>query len=829
MKTFLITLLLGSVAAGAAPLFPDVDGDHWARDAVARLAEAGLLEGYPDGTFKGDRASSRYEVALLVARLLQKAEQSQATFADKGQLELLRQLAQSLRQELEALGVRVENLEGEVGRIDERVQELERLTFYGSFESFTLTQTMVNRGGSTGAGLNTLDYNDTVGASAGPALRPQVHGIIPVVDYRNGRALVNGVGFTALARLGVKARLDQDSEAGLELAAFSSQGNTLVDTYWGVSAPYLANAWTANNLNQGVAQGQNNQPFSRAVFDHAWYEHKPSKTRITLGYYEKLRMDRFIYVGQSNNNAFGPARFGGFGIQALGQWDLGQDQELKYELFTSRFGDGGNLYQGNNYTHLVFGGDLNYRRGRADIQFNWVRFYDESPDSLPLTGLDNITNVAYLNSPGWSQTQWVNPPGHFANQRSAREIANTGAVQGVFTPNVLDSRPVAGWNGNADNALGITQGAGNFGSQAQTTYGASARYWIPLQEADGKEGIRLLGAFGHSDYKSNRNSSYISSGNLYRFELEGILDQGNLNFNLQAQSIDPNYNPALFNAALLGIRFVRPFNFIGRFHLHDSGAYPQNRQGLLFKGDYSWADRSFTVGWKAGVSQQTQTSLYDVRVRGGALGPAIPTHDVIGFAPGFFDPVFAGFAHPNIYGPKSGNSFDANLSPLENPRGHMQEWGLYFKHKMDQPRLSFDLALERNTYRRDSALSAAQGGSQNQVDLKTDYARLGLAWTFRDDWTLRAGSEVVRALGHHDPGGLYNHIAVARGQTNFINMDSTQMIPYLGLDVQMSPTSSWSLDVAFYNTRDRVDQHIPTGTSFSWSGPQVSSSYKLTF
>ncbi|MFX8106576.1 S-layer homology domain-containing protein, partial [Acinetobacter baumannii] len=68
--------------AMSAPMFPDVP-DMWAKDAVAALAAKGILEGYPDGTFKGDRAATRYEVAMIVARLLAKMEQEHATFATK--------------------------------------------------------------------------------------------------------------------------------------------------------------------------------------------------------------------------------------------------------------------------------------------------------------------------------------------------------------------------------------------------------------------------------------------------------------------------------------------------------------------------------------------------------------------------------------------------------------------------------------------------------------------------------------------------------------------------------------------------------------------------
>jgi len=833
----------------AAPLFPSREENHWAHQAMRRLAQQGLTEGYPDGSFKGDRAASRYEVATILARLLAREERIHSTLASQEQRQLVHQLARELSQELSALGVRVTHLEEQVAQLEPRVKELERITLYGSFESRVVTQTFANRGnpdndnqrGGLGTkGVPFLNYNQIVGAGPGATLRPQVNGVIPVVDYRNGRSLVSGVGFTALLRLGLKAQLGDDSEAGVEFAGFSSQGNQNVDAYFGVNGPYLANPWTLNQVAGGGLQGQNNSPFSRVVFDHAWYEHKPSKTRVILGAFDNLRMDPFVYAGQGGiNNLYSSGRFPGFGIQVHGGLEVGPDQELVYEIFGSRFGDGGNVFSSTNYTHTVLGGDLKYRNGTADVKLNWARYYDESPDlSGPLTGLENVTNVAYLNSAGWSQTQWVNPPGNFAFQRSAEEIRNTTLVSGqAYVPNQVDTRPVAAWNGQADNSLGITGGAGNFGPQSQNSYGLSAHYWIPLSE--GKDGLKLTGEYGHSDYKSNRNSGYVARGNMARLDLSAVLLEGDLNLGLQGLHVDPTYNPALFNASLLGIRFVRPYNFLGRFHLYDNANYPQNREGLGFKGTYTWDYQHFSLGWKGAFYRQTRTSLYDVRVLGGALGASIPTNDVLGFSPGFIDPVFSGFAHPNLYGPLSGNSFTSSLEPLENPRGSVSELGLYFKYKLDEPRLGLELNLERNHYLRTSALAPAQGGSQNQVDLKTDYAHLGLSWGFQENWTVRSGLELVHALGHHDPGGLYNGFALSSGQTNFRNIDSIQTIPYVGFDQQLSKTTSWGLEARFYNTRDRVDPAVFAGSSlasigatanpFNWSGPQVSSYYKMTF
>ena len=53
-------------------LFPDIEKNHWAYEAVEELAKQGLLEGYPDGTFRGDRMMTRYEFAQVVYRAMQK-------------------------------------------------------------------------------------------------------------------------------------------------------------------------------------------------------------------------------------------------------------------------------------------------------------------------------------------------------------------------------------------------------------------------------------------------------------------------------------------------------------------------------------------------------------------------------------------------------------------------------------------------------------------------------------------------------------------------------------------------------------------------------------
>lgn len=53
-------------------LFPDVADNHWAYEYVTKLAGNGIIEGYPDGLFKGNQVMTRYEFAAIVYRLMEK-------------------------------------------------------------------------------------------------------------------------------------------------------------------------------------------------------------------------------------------------------------------------------------------------------------------------------------------------------------------------------------------------------------------------------------------------------------------------------------------------------------------------------------------------------------------------------------------------------------------------------------------------------------------------------------------------------------------------------------------------------------------------------------
>lgn len=145
-----------AVTVSAANPFTDVSADDWAYQAVASLSDEGVIDGYPDGTFRGDKHVTRYEIAQIVARLMAKEDTLNAS-----QKEILAKLSSQYANELKDLGVRIAELEKKRGATDLitelRVQSIDRYdnVFKGKVEKHNEISTRVR--------LNTITpVNDRV-------------------------------------------------------------------------------------------------------------------------------------------------------------------------------------------------------------------------------------------------------------------------------------------------------------------------------------------------------------------------------------------------------------------------------------------------------------------------------------------------------------------------------------------------------------------------------------------------------------------------------------------------------------------------------------------
>lgn len=145
-----------AVTASAANPFTDVSADDWAYQAIASLSDEGVIDGYPDGTFRGDKHVTRYEIAQIVARLMAKEDTLNAS-----QKETLAKLSSQYANELKDLGVRIAELEKKRGATDLitelRVQSIDRYdnVFKGNVQKHNEISTRVR--------LNTITpVNDRV-------------------------------------------------------------------------------------------------------------------------------------------------------------------------------------------------------------------------------------------------------------------------------------------------------------------------------------------------------------------------------------------------------------------------------------------------------------------------------------------------------------------------------------------------------------------------------------------------------------------------------------------------------------------------------------------
>jgi hypothetical protein len=131
LKTAITTALVLAFAAPAfANPFADVPANSWAYGAVTKLAQAGIIDGYGDGTFRGDKTVTRYEMAQMVSKAMNKSMNAeQKATVDK--------LSREFATELIAMGIKVEGVQQQVDNMvkvsgDARVRYFDQASIGGS-------------------------------------------------------------------------------------------------------------------------------------------------------------------------------------------------------------------------------------------------------------------------------------------------------------------------------------------------------------------------------------------------------------------------------------------------------------------------------------------------------------------------------------------------------------------------------------------------------------------------------------------------------------------------------------------------------------------------
>jgi len=777
--------------AFAAPLFPDVPEQHWARDAVANLAAKGIFEGYPDGTFKGDRAATRWEMAMALQRFLAKMEAEHSKFATKTDLEALRALVNNLKDELDALGVRVKNLEENVSALDKRVTELERITFEGDFVTRFVTVGIKNSG-RTGT-----NWNTDVGGTAGVDYT-QGHKV-GCIDLFNGRPLINGNSFTARARLGVKVKVSEDLRAGVRFAAYTSLGDRYLDAYWGVSAPYLTNVFAGNSYS-GL-QPANNSVWTRMTLDKFWIEHIPSGTTFVAGSIDQTKMDDFILHLVPNPGIDGRDRTN---FAAM-------SKDKKSVVSTWKYAE-------NEDSYLPFYGLQVSGKTHFITDMTWEAMYSKLPDdpfqySLTATNatvpyLVSVTGGWKIKDQGLVRLNFMRVSENFNNGQTTNTVADRGNVWGWTDP--YDRR-----NDNVNKMP--MRGNTAISQQGQTSWGISINYRFDPSN------IRVVGAYGGSQYKPNQESGYSVNGSHFRLGV-GWTDKNNqVDLDLEYISTDPYYDAFQLyyqnvgNMTQGGLSngtgtFLFPtlsyVNF--GYQLHDSDYYPNNRNGINFNGEYRFSNGNGRVNLRLGFLNQNTDSAPHRDI----------TNTFNGLKPGFIDPVFGVLADNNLAG--------AAANVYEKPKGNVQHYGGGVEYKFSPSPFKANVQYDYYNFRRDSGYDNATAiAMQNEVNLRYQALKIGLSYAFNDKFTLRGGYDYANVSGYHPNFWDPVNQPTANAGSDVVNQYQT--MPYLGFDYDIGKNTQWTFDVRVYNTVDDLSRNFSNRSKESFDGIQLMTQFKVKF
>jgi len=399
----------------AANPFNDIPENHWAYDAVELLQEKGLVEGYPDGYFKGDRPVTRYEMAMAVARIIAHVEQLEASipqmpdltiYATKDDLETINKLSEEFHKELESLGIRVSNMEDTIEKITSRVKELERVKVSGNFNTTAVTI------GYSPDSENTKSFGNPfppkLDFEQGPSLifdRDRYSG------PNGGSRLFQGSALMSQLNLTVSAKIAEKIKAGGDFTAYSAFGEQGIIDQWGLVPPY-------NSSGQIVSIYKFQANLATLWFDTDGDWDVTGK----FGDYNVKKVSRNLFYGLRNNISYGgkdimPVN----GIDIYGTLYKKLDMEIfmarninvlrisdttgvpakfRYELAVP-YNNGNGIYnlmlygkalpgQYDNYLHGFMAGH-DFLDGSAHIEGAFLRLYEDYA-SNPSLGTDkNLT------------------------------------------------------------------------------------------------------------------------------------------------------------------------------------------------------------------------------------------------------------------------------------------------------------------------------------------------------------------------------------------------------------------------------------------------------
>ena len=697
---------------------------------------------------------------------------------------------------------------------------------------------------------------------------------MPVINYKNGRPLTSGTGVSAVAKLGINAKVSDDVDAGLELAAYTAIGDPLVNSFYGVVQPPMSNVF-AGQANYGGTMGRGNlsDMFTAVTLDNFWVKHKPSGIKLTVGSFGEMNMDSILFAGQPNPNVNGSAYLPNYGFKVNGTANFLSDMDWElfytslpdanrtngYEVYPYGLGGTGDtansvaLTSEGGYNTYAYGLDLGWRFKGGNFKVGYLRAMNDGNNygmrgaaegDLLRPTFEDIYGVAGLNR--YSQEPQVMSLSGVSSTFVGATIPAIGSyvpfgslydTTGIVQGGLNWGNPIEYYHrtGTFTPPVGhmVNTYANTFGEQSTTNWSAHFDYtW-----EDSKIKPRFFIEYAGSDYKPTHESDYSVSGNALRVGLGATFFNDSLDVDVQYKSIDPDYDPMILRYPITVNSMWRLPNFSyfpGMYQLHDSDIYTNNRQGWDFKLTYRFKDDRGKAWVSYQTYEQVESSACDTlnpvyyNTTDMSSGLTSTQMSYVGFKnPGFIDSFFStplqGYIPLVDYtgAPVGVNNWDDN-------KGKTSKFDIGVNYKFDN-NLGLELDYYKQNFKRDTNLRVNQwyflndnlgnygwdntfgsAAAINYVDLDVTGFHIGISYPFNEKFTGKIGYDYTALKGHYDPSLSNFAYAVQTGSHDYTNIDTKQSVPYIGFDYKLSKNTEWGLNLQFFNTTDNAALYAPT-------------------
>ncbi|MGC8815953.1 MAG: S-layer homology domain-containing protein [bacterium] len=680
-RLLLLAALLSMVALTttfAAP-FPDVPENHWASSAVQTLKAKGVLEGYPDGLYRGKRAASRYEMAMALSRVVAKLEQLESSLPDfsqfvtKDDLAAVKRMVDENRQYIEELNVRVDALEKKVGELDKRLSKLEKITIHGWYDMAYVNQNVkadqindIVVGNTTTFGWpastriftfeSTMPYSTALVGWNNGDIKPWSNYLF--TRSWNNLPISTAEGSLDTGYIKLHGHLSED----WMMDALLSGNNLLFMGLGGQNYPVSGvngralftgeSSWIGPTTGTQQLVSMNDNNLIRFETIKLW--NKEKSLMVTLGGFNPNITDNSVFVGVPNPWLWdSKPHFAAYGFNVYHKPSKSLfGAELEHELYTGKVSQ----FSGNSVgaaaaaydlTQRVFGYAINFKfqKGYFKLMYNVIE--DSQEEFNPLGQIMGINTGSFLGA-GWS---WVS--GDVPRLTDPMFAGKYGGAAGVLT---------------------------QVGPQYQSTIGASFRYNI-------NDRFAFDGKFASSRYLPVKELGLSTSGSMFAAKIYGSWgnttlkeyeENGKLNaksglFGVEYISVDPDYSP------FIGITnfFAVPNPFFGAaadlylgqlpypvyqpvfnsdqltYTAHDAKAYPNNRQGVRLNVQYKFSDAFLGWAMYEGLTQKDTTMDMD------------PARAGTQVKWGYYEPIFGTFgaaAATDVYKKGDINTFNIGFN-----------------------------------------------------------------------------------------------------------------------------------------------------------------------